>query len=85
MYFIGGGMFGGLGCPSRGQYPRAAKNPLNPPPQPPRFKFGSRGGVLKQDIRFPRTPPPPALDNLEDASMCLPGGALALACAGHLH
>ena len=30
MFFIGGG--GGAGCPFRGQYPRAAKNPLEPPP-----------------------------------------------------
>ena len=34
MYFIGGAFFGGPGCPSRGQYPGAAKNPLKTPPNP---------------------------------------------------
>ena len=51
MYFIGG--VGG-GCPSRGQYPRAAKNSLTPPPS-----LNLALGAFRQDIRFPRTPPPP--------------------------
>ena len=60
IFFIGGG-FGGPGGRFRGQYPRAAKNPLKPPPPktPPFFKFGSGGG-FKHDIRFLRIPPPPA-------------------------
>ena len=55
MFFIGGGGgVGGLGGRFRGQYPRAAKNPLKTPPF---FKFGSGGG-FKHDIRFPRIPAP---------------------------
>ena len=62
MFFIGGGGVGGPGGRFRGQYPRAAKNPLKPPPKtPPFFKFGSGGG-FKHDIRFPRIPPPPAAE-----------------------
>ena len=73
MYFMGGG-FGGPGCPSRGQYPRAVKNPLKPPPQPPPlFKFGSKGG-FKQDIRFPKPPPPPPLDSAHLHATSDPGG-----------
>ena len=63
MYFIGGG--GGRcgpGCPFRRQYPRAAKNPLKPPPpKPPLFLNLALGG-FKHDIRFPRNPPPPLWD-----------------------
>ena len=60
MYFIGGG-FGGPGCPSLGQYPRAAKNPLKPPPppKPPPFLHLAPRGGFKQDVQFPRNPPPP--------------------------
>ena len=62
MFFIGGGGgLGGRGALFRGQYPRAAKNPLKTPPKsPPFFKFGS-GGVFKHDIRFPRIPAPLAV------------------------
>ena len=57
MYFIWGGV-GGPGCPSRGQYPRAAKTHLKPPPKPPLFfKFGSGGGLSR--ISDFREPPPP--------------------------
>ena len=58
MYFIGGGV-GGPGCPSRGQYPRAAKNPLKPPlPKPPLFLNLALGGFLSRISDF-REPPPP--------------------------
>ena len=57
MFFIGGG-FGGPGGRFRGQYPRATKTPLNPPPQnPPFFKFGSGGG-LSMISDFRESPPP---------------------------
>ena len=58
MYFIGGG-FGGPGYPSRGQYPRAAKNPLKtPPPQtPPPFLNLALGGFLSMISDFRESPP----------------------------
>ena len=41
----------------------AAAKPPPPPNPPPFFKFGS-GRFFKQDIRFPRTPPPGRLSLL---------------------
>ena len=61
MFFIGGGGggFGGPGGRFRGQYPRAAKNPLKPPPPKtlPFFKFISWGGLsMISDFRESRPP-----------------------------
>ena len=55
MYFIGGGGVWGVGVPLLADDTPAQRKP--PPQNPPFCKFGSRG-VFKQDIRFPRTPPP---------------------------
>ena len=60
MYFMGGGGgFGGPGCPSRGQYPRTAKNPLKTPPKTPRFLNLALGGFLSMISDFRQPPPPP--------------------------
>ena len=58
IYFIGAGGFGGRGAPPADNTPAQRQTPLTPPlPNPPFFKFSSRG-FFKQDIRFPRNPPP---------------------------
>ena len=66
MYFIGGGGFGGPGCPSRGQYSRAVKTPLKTPPNPPPFLNLALGGFLSRISDFRETPPmsPPSLKGL---------------------
>ena len=70
MYFVGGGGFGGPGCPPRGQYPGAAKNPLEPPPQdPPFFELGS-WGVLSMISDFRESPPPGMLWLQCDSALC---------------
>ena len=53
MYFIGGGL-GGF----RGHHPRAAKNPLTPPPQSPPLIYIWLWGVLGMISDFRETPPP---------------------------
>ena len=64
MYLIGGG-FGGPGCPSRGQFPRAAKNPLKPPPPPkaPPFLNLAVGG-FRAGYPISENPPPPRATQL---------------------
>ena len=52
---------GWLWCPSRGQYPRAVKNPLNPPPPPTAPFLNLALGVLSRISDFREHPPPPSL------------------------
>ena len=58
MYFIwGGGGLAGRGALPADNTPGQRKTPLNPPPNPPLFKFGS-GGVLSMISNFRESPPP---------------------------
>ena len=70
--------FGGGGLPADNT-PAKRKTPLNPPPQTPPFLIWLWGG-FKQDIRFPRTPPPPSSVHAQADQLAFFGSVEWLQC-----